>query len=50
MAEDKKEKKEVKAKANKFPQELYDKFITNYTWDEARLTAFMKRNDIPFEE
>ena len=48
MAEDKKEKKE--AKANKFPQELYDKFITNYTWDEARLTAFMKRNNIPFEE
>ena len=50
MAEDKKEKKEVKAKANKFPQELYNKFITNFTWDEARLTAYMKRNNIPFEE
>ena len=47
---DKKEKKEVKTKANKFPQELYDKFITNFTWDEARLTKFMKRNNIPFEE
>ena len=47
---DKKEKKEVKAKVNKFPQGLYDKFVTNLNWDEARLTAFMKRNDIPFEE
>ena len=47
---DKKEKKVVKAKATKFPQELYDRFITNYTWDEARLTKFMKRNNIPFEE
>jgi len=47
---DKKEKKEVKAKANKIPQELYDKYITNFTWDEARLTKFMKRNNIPFEE
>jgi DNA-binding ferritin-like protein (Dps family) len=50
MAEDKKENKEVKAKANKIPKELYDKWITNFHWDEARLTAFMKRNDIPFEE
>ena len=50
MVEDKKEKKEVKAKANKFPQELYDRFITNFHWDEARLRKFMKRNNIPFEE
>ena len=46
MAEDKKEKKEVKAKANKIPQELYDKFITNFHWDEARLITYMKANEL----
>ena len=47
---DKKEKKEVKAKAEKITQELYDQWITNFSWDEARLRKFMKRNNIPFEE
>ena len=47
---DKKEKKEVKAKAEKIPQELYDQLITNFSWDEARLRKYMKRNNIPFEE
>ena len=47
---DKKEKKEVKTKAEKIPQELYDQWITNFSWDEARLRKFMKRNNIHFEE
>ena len=47
---DKKEKKEVKAKAEKIPQELYDQWITNFSWEEARLRKYMKRNNIPFEE
>ena len=45
---DKKEKKAVKAE--KIPQELYDQWITNFSWDEARIRKFMKRNNIPFEE
>jgi hypothetical protein len=50
MVEDKKEKKESKAKGKKIPADLLKMYVTDFTWSEERLRAFMEREGIAFED